>query len=426
MSLKRNTLWNLAGNGLPFLIGAVTIPYLLKQLGLEAFGILTLIWGLIGYFSLFDFGLGRALTQQIASRLQSQQREQIPQLVKSGLLFTLGTGLVGGLLLLAVAQPLATDWLHIGLRLQPQTRVCLMIAALGIPLTTLATGLRGVLEAYEDFKWISLIRLGLGIASFGLPALCVRFIDTSLVWVVVSLVVTRLVVLIAHLILVNHQLQYAWWKTRSSFTQMKNLLAFGIWMTVSNIVGPLMVTADRFIISATLGAGVVAYYTVPFEGLIRMLIIPTAISVTLFPRLAAHFAGDRGLARELYWQAFRIVAAVLAPICLVTALASHWGLRLWLGATFADQSWLIVCILSLGIFFNGLAYISLATVQANGQAKKTAMLHCAELALYLPSLFAALKWWGVAGAALVWTLRVGVDLAGLMWMAGRELTPHAS
>ena len=425
MSLKRNTLWNLAGNGLPFLIGVVTIPYLLKRLGLEAFGILTLIWGLIGYFSLFDFGLGRALTQQIASRLHGPDREQIPQLVKSGLLFTLATGLAGGLLLLVSARPLANDWLHIDPALQAQTRDCLIIAALGIPLTTLATGLRGVLEAYENFKWVNLIRMGLGMASFGLPALSVLLIDTSLFWVVVSLVATRLVVLVAHLLLVNRQLQYAWWKTRSSGAQLKNLLSFGAWMTVSNIVGPLMVTADRFIISATLGAGVVAYYTVPFEALIRILIIPTAISVTLFPRLAAHFAADRSLALTLYWRSIRVVALVLAPLCLFTGLVSHWGLQLWLGAIFAEQSWRIVCILSVGIFFNGLAYIPFATVQASGQAKQTALLHCAELVLYVPCLFLALRWWGIAGAALVWTLRVAIDLLALMWMARRELVLHA-
>ena len=78
MSLKRNTFWNLAGNGLPFLLGAVTIPYLIRHLGVEAFGILTLIWGLIGYFSLFDFGLGRALTQQVAARLATGMLEKIP------------------------------------------------------------------------------------------------------------------------------------------------------------------------------------------------------------------------------------------------------------------------------------------------------------------------------------------------------------
>jgi hypothetical protein len=55
MSLKRNIVWNLAGTGLPLLVGALTIPYLPRTTGVEAFGVLTLVWALIGYFSLFDF-----------------------------------------------------------------------------------------------------------------------------------------------------------------------------------------------------------------------------------------------------------------------------------------------------------------------------------------------------------------------------------
>ena len=55
MSLSRNTIWNLAGAGLPLLIGAATIPWLMSRLGVERFGILTLLWAIIGYFSLFYF-----------------------------------------------------------------------------------------------------------------------------------------------------------------------------------------------------------------------------------------------------------------------------------------------------------------------------------------------------------------------------------
>src|SRR3546814_17386387 len=77
MSLKKNTGWNLAGSGVPLLVGLFSVPYLVKNLGVEAFGILTLIWALIGYFSLFDFGLGRALTQQIAKRLNTSAVTQV-------------------------------------------------------------------------------------------------------------------------------------------------------------------------------------------------------------------------------------------------------------------------------------------------------------------------------------------------------------
>jgi hypothetical protein len=64
MSLRNNTQWNLAGSGLPLIAAAALIPFMLHRLAMvtltEAFGELTLIWAVIGYFSLFDMGVGRA------------------------------------------------------------------------------------------------------------------------------------------------------------------------------------------------------------------------------------------------------------------------------------------------------------------------------------------------------------------------------
>jgi O-antigen/teichoic acid export membrane protein len=63
MSLRNNTLWNLAGSGLPLIAAAALIPFMLQRLGNEAFGVLTLIWALIGYFSLLTWVWGgRSLT----------------------------------------------------------------------------------------------------------------------------------------------------------------------------------------------------------------------------------------------------------------------------------------------------------------------------------------------------------------------------
>ena len=43
---------------------------------IERIGVLTIIWALIGYFSIFDFGLGRAITQRIASLASHQTDRQ--------------------------------------------------------------------------------------------------------------------------------------------------------------------------------------------------------------------------------------------------------------------------------------------------------------------------------------------------------------
>jgi len=55
-SLVGNTLWNLAGTLLPLLVGLVAVPLLLRSLGIERFGMLSLIWMLTGYFGLLDSG----------------------------------------------------------------------------------------------------------------------------------------------------------------------------------------------------------------------------------------------------------------------------------------------------------------------------------------------------------------------------------
>ena len=93
MSLKRNALWNLAGTAIPMAAGLALIPFTLNRLGSEAFGVLTLVWGLIGYFSVFDLGVGRALTVQLSQLTAKGETVDAGALVRSGMLLTLAAGL---------------------------------------------------------------------------------------------------------------------------------------------------------------------------------------------------------------------------------------------------------------------------------------------------------------------------------------------
>ena len=71
MQLK-NIAWNLAGLGGPLIVAALTVPALIRMIGMERFGLLALAWGLIGFAGIFDLGIGRATTQTI-SRLRGSQ-----------------------------------------------------------------------------------------------------------------------------------------------------------------------------------------------------------------------------------------------------------------------------------------------------------------------------------------------------------------
>jgi len=409
MSLKRNTLWNLFGTGAPLLVGVFSIPFLMKHLGIESFGILTLIWALIGYFSLFDFGLGRALTQKVASQRALGALDKLPQLIKAGLVFTAIAGIVGGLILAVLAAPLGNSWLNVSFGLQKSAVYSLAIAAIGIPLTTITTGLRGVLEGFEDFKQINLLKILLGIANFGLPVVSIVLFGPILELAVASLVIARLLNMLLHIYPINAKLGWTWAKAKLDYSHVRDLWQFGVWMTMSNVISPLMVTADRFLISAVIGAASVAYYTVPFDSLIRILIIPGALTAALFPRLASLITTDLPAAKELYSKSVLIVAKVMTPVCLTIILGSYFGLSLWLGVDFAKKSWLLTSILAFGILFNGIAQIPFAVIQASGNVRATALVHLFELITYVPLLLIALKFFGLQGAAGVWVLRVAMD-----------------
>lgn len=78
--LARNTLWNLLGTLLPMGVAVVSIPPLVRALGLDRFGLLSLAWVVIGYFSLFDVGIGRALTKLVAEKLGANEEHTVPPL----------------------------------------------------------------------------------------------------------------------------------------------------------------------------------------------------------------------------------------------------------------------------------------------------------------------------------------------------------
>ena len=94
--LARNSLFNLAGQILPLLVGVVTIPYIVKGLGTVGFGILSITWMVLGYFSMFDLGLSRATTKFVAAHLSPDKIDRVPALIWTSLALQLGLGFAGG------------------------------------------------------------------------------------------------------------------------------------------------------------------------------------------------------------------------------------------------------------------------------------------------------------------------------------------
>jgi O-antigen/teichoic acid export membrane protein len=420
MSLSRNTTWNVLGNALPLLVGAITVPLLIQRLGLERFGILTLLWTIIGYFSLFDFGIGRAITQQVAALSADRQHKDIPATIKAGLEFTILTGLLGACLLLLAAYPLSHFGLNISADLQHEVFISLTVAAIGIPLATLSTGFRGVLEGYEKFQASNTGRMFLGLSIFLFPFISILLHGASLIYVTLWLVGARLATTILFAWMVFKLPKALILNAKIGHGVRKRLFSFGAWMAITNLLSPLLVNLDRFVISYMLGASVVAYYTLPMEFLIRLLIFPGALGASLLPRLAGDHAVNSIRAQKTFLFSLKITAASMLVLCVMSSLAAYPLMNYFISADFANQAWTIFVILSIGVFFNGIAYIPYTALHARGSAKKTGLLHLLELIVYIPTLLILVNLMGLKGAAIAWTCRATLDAFFLYLIYSRQ------
>lgn len=415
MSLKRNTLWNLAGTAIPMVAGLALIPFTLGRLGSEAFGVLTLIWGLIGYFSVFDLGVGRALTVQLSQLAATGREAETGPTLRAGMLLTGAAGLLGVALIGLLATPLAHHWLKISPALQEDARQAFLVAAIGVLPTTLASGLRGALEGLDRFAASNLTRIVLGAWMFALPAWSVFYHGPELERIAQYLVLGRFLVVLAMVV----QLRRSLWASGLGFARrhVQALWNYGVWVTVTGIVGPLMVYGDRFFVSAAVGADQLPYYAIPQDMLLRLLLIPMALTGALLPRLAAMAPAQAAQAyRQTYWR----VGVVMMGICLAAAVVAYPALSVWISVDFARSAMPVVLVLCVGVWVNALASVPYTLLHAKGNPRLTALFHLAELLVYGLAVWLLSAQFGLIGAALAWLARVALDWL-LLHLAVRRL-----
>lgn len=419
-SLAGNTLWNLFGNCFPVVVAVVCLPILKRGLGTERLGIISLAWVVIGYFSLFDLGLSRALTKLVAERIGQGRQPEIPSLVWTSLFLMTGLGLVGSLLTFILAPFLVERLLKVPASLSHEALGSFYWLGAAVPVVVVTAGFRGVLEAVQHFRLATAIRVPMGIFTYLGPAALLPFTH-SLIPIIGVLVLGRIVACGAHLWACFHVMP----ALRSGFgfhrASAKPLFLFGGWMTVSNVLGPLMVTFDRFLIGSIISIAAVAYYSIPYEVVTKLWLISTALVGVLFPVFSATSFADRTRLAYLYESGVKYIFVVLLPLTLLLVIFAPEGLSVWLGSDFAHNSAPVARLLAVAVLVNSMAHVPFTHLQSVGRPDVTAKFHLLELPVYVAMLFFLAKSWGITGVAVAWLLRVTIDCFLLFWFSFRLL-----
>lgn len=420
--LVRNIGLSFAGQAVPILAAVVSVPILVRDLGVDRFGVLTIAWVVVGYFGVLDLGLGRALTQALAHRLGIDERFRGDEIIVAALLAMLGLSVIAALSVALVAPWLASEVLRVPAALVDETRRSFLWLALSVPFVITAAGLRGVLEAHQRFAAITAIRIPASMAVYLAPLAALPF-TRNLGDIVAVLLAARIANWLALFLLVigsGHRLWVA-----PEVAAIGRLLRYGLWTTTSSIAGIFLVTIDRFVISAVVSVGAVAYYATPFELASKVWFVSGAVATVMFPAFTTTAVDRPDRAAALYQRALLTVMPVMAvPLGIAVALAPD-AMTIWLGPAFSSEAAPVLRLLAPAILFSGTVLMPVTLLQSLGRPGLLAKIQLAELPITLLLYMFATGEAGIRATAVAASVRAGIELVLFSWLATR-VAPIAS
>ncbi len=400
--LLRNSLWNITGSAIPALAALATVPLLIGALGVEGYGIVTIVSSVIGYFAVLDINMSSGAIKYLAENHAAGDRERFSETFWFGASFYGLLGLVGALLIFFGADWLVQRLFDLPDTTRESTSLALKIGAVGFALTQAQHYLIVVPQALQRYDrsaqteaffgvFVNVASVIIALAGGGIAGVIAVRVLVS------ALNVMYLIVLIRGL---NLHITLRW--PRKELRD--GLMSFSAYAYLSKLASTMHQHGDKLIIGALAGPVALTFYTVPVTLASRILGLTYRLSSVIYPRASA-LAATRRMEelRPIYLGAMRYVTYLNLMALGVIVLAGDEFLRHWVGEEFVTRGYPILVLVTLALLFDSLTNVPSMVNDALGHPR-------------VSGTFALLR--GLLGVGLVYA---GVSIAGITGAATAHL-----
>ena len=410
-------------------MGIVFTPVYIKQLGIEAFGLIGFFVVLQAWLSILDIGMTPTLNREVARyRTGAHHPQFILDLVRTFEILCAGLALITSSVLYLTSDWITAHWLNS--TTIPAEAVSKSMTLIGLVISLrLFEGLyRGGLLGFEKHGWLNIALATL--ATFrGLGAVVVLAwlsptIHAFFLWQVFISFATVLIFSWA----LRRNLPST--KTRASYSSqsLRVVWKFSSGIFVTSILALLLTNTDKLLLSKLLSLEEFGVYTFSFvvAGVLSIFIGP--ISQSYYPRLTGLAArGDERAVATAYHQGSQLMTIMLVPAGLLLVAFSHTIVLIWTGNLFlAESASGIVSVITLGTILNGLMHIPYMLQLANGWPTLAARANFAAVLALVPAIIFVVPIYGALGAAWIWcALNAVYILVSIPLMHVRLLRGHA-
>ncbi len=358
MSLKRQTIWNMAPLLVVSAVNLFSVPLFYRYLGVEMYALWLYVATFTGLFGFADLGLGVAVGRYVGVALgrgdQAAVREYwgtgnmiaIPLLAVMGLVFA-ALGVAFGPKLINVSQ------VNVGL-----FRACFVAGGLGLFLSFYGQFWNILLQAHLDFKFASLVRAGTALLQV-IPAVALAWATGSPLWVILwSVVVGAL------------QLGLMAWYSRKHFhlgfdlraarwARVHEMAAYTAKTFATLVAGSALGSIDRLVMGKLASTVDFAHYTICANVGARLQSLGTSVMGPVFHNTNRGLAGGNASSTaEIYNEMFDFTFGWYLLASIWSAMWHPVLLRVWLGQELFGQVAPLFAPMVAAFCINALAGIS--------------------------------------------------------------------
>ncbi|HUR99720.1 MAG TPA: oligosaccharide flippase family protein, partial [Pyrinomonadaceae bacterium] len=207
---------------------------------------------------------------------------------------------------------------------------------------------------------------------------------------------------------------------RVNSKHLRPLLRFGAGWVVGMAAVVLLVNLDKLFLARMVSVTSLAHYSVAFLFANTATLFGSAMAQSMVPAFSQLSSPEKkGEFDALFARAVRLNLIWVFPMVAFLFVIGRPFFTLWAGPEFGEESTLPFYILLVGLIFIIPSFVPYASIMAMGRTDKSAKLYWIELLVYVAALIVLINYFGIAGAALAWTLRALIETTGLFFISRR-------
>jgi O-antigen/teichoic acid export membrane protein len=403
--ITKNILASFFSKGWTALLSLVCVPFYVKFLGVEAYGVIGVFVTMQAALSLLDLGLGAAFTREVAQiSHRTGSPRNIPDLLRTLEVIYWIVALVMAILIWGLGPVIAKHWLRLGALPPEEVAHAIGIAGFSFAMlwpTSLYNGGLTGLHRQVLLGWITSIA---AVLRVGGALLALWLISPTLKTFFLAQAGANLFQTVAAGLCLWRCLPRVGAKPAFRIHLVRVLARFAIGMTGISVTSVVLTQLDKLVLSKTLPLEVFGYYTIAGTLASGLYIFISPLFGVFFPKFSQLVAlGDKASLVRLYHIGCQLMSVLILPVAAVMATFAKDLLLLWThDANIATRGALILSLMIVGNALNGLINVPYAVELAYGWTNLALYTNIAAIIVCAPTLYFLSIQFGAVAGALVW------------------------